>query len=67
MLILAAALYLLIAPVLAGALVIVALAAPELGLITGQGLAIMAGVGFIASAPLALLLARSMRGGGGQA
>lgn len=61
MLILAAVLYLLIAPVLAGALVLIAVAAPSLGLMTLESIGMLAGAGFAAGVLLALIMAAVMK------
>ena len=63
MLTLAAALYLLIAPVLAGSLVLVGLTVPSLEMDTLQGIAILAGAGFVAGLPLAFIGASIIRRG----
>lgn len=55
------ALYLLAAPVLAGSLVLIGLAVPELGLSDVQGIALLGGAGFVAGLPIAVIAARIIR------
>ena len=61
MLTLAAMLYLIIAPTLAGTLVLIGLLMPELGYVTLEGVGALAGAGAAAAAPMALILAWSLR------
>lgn len=56
-------LYLLTAPTLAGALVLIALSAPSLGFADLHGIGVMAGAGFAAGLPLALVFSWLMRRG----
>lgn len=57
MLKLALVMYLLTGPALAGVFVLVALAAPALGLQTFTGIAVAGGAGLLAGLPLAFLVA----------
>ena len=55
------AMYLLAAPVIAGSLVLIGLAAPELGLDDIRGIGILAGAGFAVGLPVAVIAARIVR------
>lgn len=57
---LACILYLLVAPVLAGVAVLVGLSAPELGLATMDGVAMLGGAGLALGAPAAFIVAAMM-------
>lgn len=61
MLRLASMLYLLIAPTLAGSLIVVGLVVRSLNLYTLEGIGLLAGIGFVAGVPLAFVLAAYMR------
>lgn len=56
------ALYLLIAPTLAGSLVLIGLVVPSLGLDTLEGIGMLAAAGFSAGLPLAAIATVALRG-----